>query len=100
MSSTGYAFEKLYEAIYRPETGHAHLAIIENGYIDTILEAAKLFENQLQSQGCSDEYESVVEKLETLRNYFDGPSNPSIRKQDAYRLREDVYKALRDWNER
>ena len=96
MSSTIYAFEKLYEAIYRPETGHPQLAIVKGGYIDTILEAAKPFETQLQSQGRSDEYESVIEKLEELRKYFDGSSNPPIKKRDAYKLREDVHKALRD----
>ena len=66
--------------------------------IDSTLEVAKPFENQLQSQGRSDEYESVIEKLKELHKYFDRSSNPRIKNRDTYELKEDVHKALRDWN--
>ena len=98
MSSMSYCFEKLYEAIYRPETGHPQLAIDQDGYINNILNVVEKFENQLQSSGRSDEYQSVINKLEELRNYFSEYPNSRITKKDAYRLRVDVLKKVREWN--
>ena len=96
--STSYSFEKLYEAIYRPETGHPELALGENGYIDRILKAIERFKNPLQLEGRNDEYQSVIDKLKELEKYFHEYPNTSIRKQDAYKLRDDVYKQVRKWN--
>lgn len=98
MSSTTYCFEKLYEAISRPETGHPLLALGENGYIDQILKTIERFKNRLQSEGLGHEYQSVIGKLEELRKYFSEYPNTSIKKRDAYRLREDVYQQVRKWN--
>ena len=41
--STVYCFEKLHEAINRPETGHLQSALGEHGYIDRILRVVERF---------------------------------------------------------
>ena len=94
MSSTSYCFEKLYEAIYRPETGHPQLALGEDGYIDQILKTIERFKDRLQSEGRINEYHNVIDKLEELHKYFSEYPNTSIKKREAYRLREDVYKQV------
>ena len=98
MSSTSYCFEKLYEAIYRPETGHPQLALCEGGYIDQILQTVDRLKDRLQSEGRINEYHGVIDKLEELRKYFSEYPNAGIKKRDAYRLREDVYKQVVKWN--
>ena len=96
--STVYCFEKLHEAIYRPEIGHLELALGEHGYIDQILKTIERFKDPLQLEGRDDEYQSVINKLKELEKYFHEYPNASIRKRDAYKLRDDVYNQIRKWN--
>ena len=103
-TSTTYPFEKLREAIHRPETGHPHLAAVEGGYIDRILEAIEQFRDQLQAQGRSEEYQSVNETLEELeyplqelRKYFRGDADTHINKRDAEIFVSHLYNHIREW---
>ena len=103
-AATTYPFEKLREAIRRPETGHPHLAAVEGGYIDRILEAIEQFRDQLQAQGRSGEYQSVNETLEELeyplqelRKYFRGDADTHINKRDAEIFISHLQKQVQKW---
>ena len=96
--SIGYCFEKLYEAIKRPESGHLELALGEHSYIDQILKSIERFKNPLKLEGRSGEYQSVVDKLTVLKKYFEEYPNTSITKQDAHKLEDYVFKQVPKWN--
>ena len=103
-ASTTYAFEKLREAIHRPETGHPQLAVVEGGYIDRILEAVEQFKDRLQAEGRRDEHQSFNETLEELkyplqelRNYFREDSDTHIKKQDAEIFVSHLHNQVKEW---
>ena len=103
-AATTYPFEKLREAIRRPETGHPQLAAAEGGYIDRILEVIERFKDQLYAEGRNDEYRSVNETLKELeyplrelRKYFREDSDTHIKKQDAEIFISHLYNHVRKW---
>ena len=93
-----YCFEKLYEAIYRPETEHPQFALGKHGYIDRLLKTIERFKNRLHLEGRDDEYQSVIDKFKEFEKYFHEYLNTNIKKRDTYKLRDDVYKQIRKWN--
>ena len=103
-AATTYPFEKLREAIRRPETGHPQLAAAEGGYIDRILEVIERFKNQLRAEGRYDEYQSVNETLEELeyplqelRKYFRGDADTHINKRDAEIFISHLHNQIKEW---
>lgn len=96
--STVYRFNKLYEAIFKPETGHRELALGENGYIDRILKVAERFQGPLARQGRGADYHRVIDKFKTLEEYFEAYPQSRLKKTEANKLREAVYKSLCEWN--
>ena len=103
-AATTYPFEKLREAIRRPETAHPQLAAAEGGYIDRILEVIERFKDQLHAQGRHDEYRRVNETLKELeyplrelRKYFREDSETHIQKQDAEIFISHLQNQVKEW---
>ena len=104
LTSTNYPFEKLRDAVRRPETGHPQRAAAEGGYIDRILAAIERFKEQLHAHGHHDEYQSVNETLEELeyplqelRKYFRVDADTHIQKRDAEIFISHLHNQVKKW---
>ena len=79
--SITYAFEKLHEAISRPETGHGQLAVVEDGYIDEISRFCEKY----------DKLEGIKDQLQLLRKYYSRDPSVRMNKTEARACVETVY---------
>ncbi len=84
--NTTYPFEKIFDVIINPASGHAQLA---DGYVDRILESIESFRNQLKKRGEPDEsyiYDYLDYSLQRLKVFFHNRNVGHINEKDAYIL--------------
>ena len=85
-SSTTYPFEKIWDAVLRPNSDHAHLV---DYYVEQISECIEAFKDGLKERGepddrISDIYEKLEYALQHIKAFFDEESNTHIQREDAY----------------
>ena len=81
---TTYAFEKIFDVIFNPESGHAQLA---DHYVNTVLESIKNFRDRLKEREEPDEsyiYDNLDYSLQHLKAYFCKSNETHINERDAY----------------
>ena len=85
-SGTPYPFEKMWDAVLRPNSDHAYL--VEH-YVDQISKTIKAFRDGLRERGepddrISDIYEKLEYALQHIKDFFDPESNTHIQWDDAH----------------
>ena len=94
--NTTYPFEKIFDVIINPASGHAQLA---DSYVDRILESIESFRNQLKKRGEPDEsyiYDYLDYSLQRLKVFFHNRNVGHINEKDAYILANFAQRQIQD----
>ena len=85
-SDTTYPFSKIWDAVLRPNSGHAYLV---DHYVKEISKCIEAFKDGLKERGEPDDrisgiYEKLEYALQHIKAFFDGENNTHIQREDAY----------------